>query len=189
MHPILIDPFSLTLLLDHGDIEGICTCPLHTFADIQFAGQVIRLITRNRVLLYPDEKPDYVLPERYRIAERENEKTRRSDSNSNNNNNNTDSNNDEDGQNGRSIAHPRNQRTESGNINAFHESHLAPRGDHEAYGRAPSEDSQATLVINESILTRQGAQGIPPDKIREYMQDPNIVTWYGMDDEENPINW
>ena len=124
------------------------------------------------MLLYPDEKPGYVLPERYRLA---GEKRSTSDDpieESDDNN----------------ITHPRARRTDSGNANAFHDAHLAPSGD-EAYGRSPSEDSEATLVLEENILGRQGAAGLDPKKVRELMQDPNIVTWYGVDDEENPINW
>jgi DHA1 family multidrug resistance protein-like MFS transporter len=170
--------------------------PTHRLADPltdgQFAGQVIRLITRNKVLLYPDERPDYVLPERYRLAEKyrpEQSSSRNSNNNHNNNEDDDDNDHPSSGDRQWSIAHPRAERTSSGGVNAFHESHLAPGGDAEAHGRAPSEDSQATLVVEDSMLTRQGAQGIPQDKIRELMQDPNIVTWYGMSDEENPINW
>jgi len=86
------------------------------------------------------------------------------------------------------ITHPRVERTDSGNANAFHDVHLAPNGEEE-YGRSPSQDSDATLVVDEYLLGRQGAAGLDPKKVRELMQDPNIVTWYGVDDEENPINW
>lgn len=133
---------------------------------------MIRLLSRNKLLLYPDEKPDYVLPHRYRLAgeKRSNSEDPISESDDAN------------------ITHPRAHRTDSGNANAFHDAHLAPNGE-EAYGRSPSEDSEATLVLDESLLTRQGAAGMEPKKVRELMQDPNIVTWYGVDDEENPINW
>lgn len=143
-------------------------------------------MTRNKVLLYPDERPGFVLPERYRLAEK---KRSNSDTSNRGNNDNAtsggDNGNDDTSNN---VTHPRAERTESGSPNAFHDRHLAPGGD-ESFGRAPSEDSQATLVVEEAILARQGAQGIPPEKMREMMQDPNIVTWYGVDDEENPINW
>lgn len=131
------------------------------------------------------------MPERYRISEKKNNRADSQSGNSDNNNNNNDNrdgeDNDDDGD-SPSIPHPRAERTDSGNVNAFHDRHLAPGGD-ESYGRAPSSDSEATLVVEESILMRQGAQGMSPEKMREMMQDPNIVTWYGMDDQENPINW
>ena len=136
-------------------------------------------MTRNKVLLYPDERPGFQLPERYRLAGEK--KRSNSDSNDNHGANTEESS-------GNNVTHPRAERTDSGSPNAFHDRHLAPGGD-PAFGRAPSEDSQATLVVEEYILARQGAQGMSPEKMREMMQDPNIVTWYGMDDEENPINW
>lgn len=126
------------------------------------------------------------MPERYKLAEKQ--QPRRSESHDSTNNNNENNDNDNDEGDSPSIPHHHAKRTNSGNPNAFHHDHLAPGGD-ERYGRPPSEDSQATLVIEESMLARQGAQGIPPEKIREMMQDPNIVTWYGMDDMENPTNW
>jgi hypothetical protein len=141
--------------------------------------------------LYPEERPDFVLPERYKLSAKQQGRQSHDNNDSNNNSSQNEENdgNNEDDDNSRSIPHHHARRTDSGEPNAFHHSNLAPGGDHERYGRPPSEDSQATLVIEESMITRQGAQGIPPDKIRELLQDPNIVTWYGVDDMENPTNW
>ncbi|WWC72328.1 uncharacterized protein I206_106290 [Kwoniella pini CBS 10737] len=124
-----------------------------------FAGQVIRAFTGSRLLPYPDELPDYVLPNRYRFHEKTAQDPH-SDSQ-------------------RPSDHP------------FHERNLAPGENAEQHGRlsTTSEDSDTTLAVDERLVTRQGAQGIPPDKIKELMSKSEIVTWYGPEDPENPLNW
>ncbi|WWC64926.1 uncharacterized protein I303_107540 [Kwoniella dejecticola CBS 10117] len=124
-----------------------------------FAGQVIRAITGSRLLPYPDELPDYVLPNRYRFHEKT---TQDAPSDSQ-----------------RPSDHP------------FHERNLAPGENAEQHGRlsTTSDNSDTTLVVDERLVTRQGGQGIPPDKIKELMGKSEIVTWYGPEDPENPLNW
>ncbi|WVF68833.1 hypothetical protein IAT40_003606 [Kwoniella sp. CBS 6097] len=123
-----------------------------------FAGQVIRALTGKKLLPYPDEKPDYVLPNRYRL----NKEVRQE------------------------------EHSDAPSRHPFHEHNLAPGNGYDAgQGRqsTTSEDSDATLTVDERLITRQGAGGIPPEKVKELMGKSEIVTWYGIDDPENPLNW
>lgn len=95
-------------------------------------GQVLRIVSRRRVLLFPEEKPDFIIPERYR---------------------------------------PKEKRRQSDGV---------PRNTPEAQ-RQPAQDSSVT-VVDEDRSTNQ-------DDEQEGEDDPNIVTWYGPDDAENPQNW
>ena len=123
------------------------------------AGQLIRWISGKRLLRYPEERPDFQLPERYKLHK--------------------DHTTDE-------IEHPHTTHTDGG-VNAFNHEIIAPGGN--PHGRAPSEDSEATLAVQDNFTMRQGAAGIGPEGLRKMQQDPTIVTWYGVDDPENPANW
>ncbi|WWC95034.1 hypothetical protein V866_001886 [Kwoniella sp. B9012] len=124
-----------------------------------FAGQVIRAITGSKLLPYPDERPDYALPNRYRFSEK--------------------------------TAQSIDRAPHSPPDHPFHERNLAPGEDAEQHGRVSTttQDSDATMVVDERLVTRQGGQGLSPEKVKELMGKSEIVTWYGVDDPENPLNW
>ncbi|WVR08367.1 hypothetical protein IAU60_005422 [Kwoniella sp. DSM 27419] len=117
----------------------------------------IRAVTGSKLLPYPDERPGFVLPDRYRLHDKTNQ----------------------------------NPTSDAVHDDAFHHDNLAPNGQSGDYGRTStnSQDSDATMRVDERLIQRQGAAGMSPDKIKELMGKPEIVTWYGTDDEENPLNW
>ena len=93
-------------------------------------GQVLRIVSGRRVLLFPEEKPDFIIPERYR---------------------------------------PKEKRRQSEGV---------PRNTSEPQRQA-AQDSNVTVVDEDPS----------PNHDDQDEEDPNIVTWYGPDDAENPQNW
>ncbi|KAL7422081.1 GTPase-activating protein [Cryptotrichosporon argae] len=122
-----------------------------------FVGEVLYHASRGRIFSYPEERPDFVIPERYRARDKATD--------------------------GRgALAGPGAQEKSAKDGQGRRG---AADDERRASGGRASASSQDTVVEG----------GLEEDNVRAEQrradddEDPNLVTWYGPDDPENPQNW
>ena len=128
------------------------------------AGRLIRLASRNRVLLYPEERPDFQIPSGY--TQRDASSTLQGDH--------------------ESEASPNTSSPEDGEKEMDE-----PRGDIETglggNTTEPSPDALQQDILTPGLaLQKEASQPITPQKSKD---GSILVDWYTTDDAANPQNW
>ena len=144
----------------------------------QFVGQVIYAASRHRIFSYPEERPGFEIPEKYR--QKSNEKPSRFQSENANANAGTNAN---ANANASTIDDSTRQREVDGRRSSEDIRMAQDYGNGEEADRpAPDSRNSDETIVNEGDNGQEvGKEGKKDDTI--------VVDWYGPDDPENPQNW